>query len=64
MRYGVSPFEVVCTENMTPWLKLLPCGGRTGLASLLDASKVYDTAYHSMAIHTRLALSEVSTKRG
>lgn len=21
------PYEPVCTENLTPWLKLLPCGG-------------------------------------
>ncbi|XP_063676917.1 GPI transamidase component PIG-T-like [Bolinopsis microptera] len=53
MRYGVSPFEVVCTENLTPWLKLLPCGSSAGLASLLDASKLYDTTYHSLAIHVR-----------
>ena len=53
MRYGVSPFEVVCTENLTPWLKLLPCGSSAGLASLLDASKLYDTTYHSLAVNVR-----------
>lgn len=25
MRYSALPNEVVCTENLTPWGKLLPC---------------------------------------
>ena len=25
LRYGALPREVVCTENLTPWKKLLPC---------------------------------------
>lgn len=25
LRYGALPREVVCTENLTPWHKLLPC---------------------------------------
>ena len=25
MRYGTLPREIVCTENLTPWRKLLPC---------------------------------------
>ena len=24
------PYEPVCTENLTPWLKLLPCGQDLG----------------------------------
>ena len=56
----MSPFEVVCTENLTPWLKLLPCGSSAGLASLLDASKLYDTTYHSLAIHVRYDFRDVS----
>ena len=24
------PYEPVCTENLTPWLKLLPCGLEPG----------------------------------
>ena len=57
----MSPFEVVCTENLTPWLKLLPCGSSAGLASLLDASKLYDTTYHSLAIHVRYDIRDVSS---
>lgn len=25
LRYGALPHENVCTENLTPWIKLLPC---------------------------------------
>lgn len=25
LRYGNLPHENVCTENLTPWIKLLPC---------------------------------------
>ena len=32
---GSLPREVACTENLTPWAKLLPCRQHAGLASLL-----------------------------
>lgn len=25
LRYATLPREIVCTENLTPWKKLLPC---------------------------------------
>jgi phosphatidylinositol glycan class T len=25
IRYSILPREAVCTENLTPWIKLLPC---------------------------------------
>jgi hypothetical protein len=28
VRYAVLPGENVCTENLTPWKKLLPCGSK------------------------------------
>ena len=28
IRYSTLPREVVCTENLTPWKKLLPCGSK------------------------------------
>jgi hypothetical protein len=28
LRYAVLPREVVCTENLTPWKKLLPCSSK------------------------------------
>lgn len=44
------PAEPVCTENLTPFIKLLPTRGKAGLASLLDGHKLYDSLWHSMAI--------------
>lgn len=48
--HGVLPGEVVCTENLTPFLKLLPCKGKAGISSLLDGHKVFDADWQSMAI--------------
>jgi len=34
-RVGFLPREVACTENLTPWKKVLPTGAHVGLGSLL-----------------------------
>lgn len=51
--HGVLPHEVVCTENLTPFLKLLPCKGKAGIGSLLDGHKLFDASFQSMAIDIR-----------
>lgn len=51
--HGVLPGEVVCTENLTPFLKLMPCKGKAGISSLLDGHKVFDAAWQSMSIDIR-----------
>ena len=51
--HGVLPHEIVCTENLTPFLKLLPCKGKTGISSLLDGHKLFDASWQSMAIDVR-----------
>ncbi|PNH28715.1 hypothetical protein BJF96_g7990 [Verticillium dahliae] len=51
--HGVLPKEVVCTENLTPFLKLLPCKGKAGVSSLLDGHKLFDSSFQSMAIDVR-----------
>lgn len=51
--HGVLPGEVVCTENLTPFLKLLPCKGKAGIASLLDGHRVFDASWQSMSIDVR-----------
>ncbi|KAK4237789.1 GPI transamidase component PIG-T [Achaetomium macrosporum] len=51
--YGVLPHEVVCTENLTPFLKLLPCKGKAGIATLLDGHKLFDASWQTMAIDIR-----------
>lgn len=55
--HGVLPHEVVCTENLTPFLKLLPCKGKAGIASLLDGHKLFDASFQSMAIDVRPVLA-------
>ncbi|MCJ1474220.1 Subunit of the glycosylphosphatidylinositol transamidase complex-like protein [Lambiella insularis] len=51
--HGTLPHEVVCTENLTPFLKLLPCKGKAGISSLLDGHKLFDASWQSMAIDVR-----------
>lgn len=54
LKYSTLPSEIVCTENITPWIKLLPCGKYNGLAQLLtNPSKIFDTTYNSIGIHFR-----------
>ncbi|XP_072169564.1 GPI transamidase component PIG-T-like [Diadema setosum] len=53
LRYATLPREIVCTENLTPWKKLLPCDSKAGLASLFKADKLYNTHYHSLSVHLR-----------
>ena len=49
--FGSLPREAVCTENLTPWLKLLPCQGRQGLTQLMDRPTLYGASYHAMHVH-------------
>ncbi|KAJ3106113.1 hypothetical protein HK100_003776 [Physocladia obscura] len=50
LRYASLPRESVCTENLTPWAKLLPCSTKAGIASLFNAYSIYDADYHSMGL--------------
>lgn len=52
-RYSNLPRENVCTENLTPWKKLLPCDSTRGLSSLLNSGRVHNANYHSLGIHFR-----------
>ncbi|KAI3461856.1 hypothetical protein Pfo_018519 [Paulownia fortunei] len=53
LRYGTLPREAVCTENLTPWLKLLPCRDKAGLSALLDRPSIYRGYYHSQRLHLK-----------
>ncbi|KAK3136701.1 hypothetical protein QOZ80_5BG0441180 [Eleusine coracana subsp. coracana] len=53
LRYGALPREAVCTENLTPWLKLLPCRDKAGIASLLYRPSIYKGYYHSQKLKLR-----------
>ncbi|OVA19112.1 GPI transamidase component PIG-T [Macleaya cordata] len=62
LRYGALPREAVCTENLTPWLKLLPCRDKAGLASILDRPSIYKGFYHSQRL--RLLSNEFGLEEG
>lgn len=47
--YVNLPEETFCTENLTPWRKLLPCY-ESGLSTLLNAVKLLESSYSSLAI--------------
>lgn len=64
--YGVLPREEVCTENGTPWLKLLPCRTHAGLGMLIDplvlaGSDYYSIGIHATRNHTNLSLKQTLT---
>lgn len=51
--------EGVCTENLTPFLKMLPCKHAAGLASLLSPHALFGAAFHGLGVHvTRVEDSE------
>ncbi|KAF9263700.1 GPI transamidase component GPI16 [Marasmius fiardii PR-910] len=51
IRHASHASEHVCTENLTPFLKLLPCKSSSGLASLLNPHRLFDADWHGMGIH-------------
>lgn len=55
---GSLPREPVCTENLTPFIKLLPCKGKAGISSLLDGHKIFDSQWQGMAIDVILVCDE------
>lgn len=55
--YSNLPGENLCTENLTPWKKLLPCQSNSGLASLLNAVNLLKSSYISMSIDIEPVIS-------
>jgi len=51
VRHASLPSENVCTENLTPFLKLLPCKSLSGIASLLNPHRLFDADWHGMGVH-------------
>ena len=47
---GAIPREGVCTNNLSPFKKMLPCPDQ-GLSRLLEPGKLFDTLHHSLATH-------------
>ncbi|KIJ35768.1 hypothetical protein M422DRAFT_76311 [Sphaerobolus stellatus SS14] len=48
--YAFHPSENVCTENLTPFIKLLPCKSRSGIASLLNPHRLFDADWHGLSV--------------
>ncbi|KAJ7619534.1 Gpi16 subunit GPI transamidase component [Roridomyces roridus] len=51
IRHASLPSEHVCTENLTPFLKLLPCKSLSGIATLLNPHRLFDADWHGMGLH-------------
>ncbi|KAI9223630.1 GPI transamidase component PIG-T [Blastocladiella britannica] len=52
-RHGALAREAVCTENLAPWTRLLPCGSQRGLARILNGYKLFDANYNSIQTRVR-----------
>ncbi|KAI9505645.1 GPI transamidase component PIG-T [Coemansia spiralis] len=50
LRHGYLPRENVCTENLTPWIKQLPCQAKSGIGALLNPYRLFNMHFHSMGI--------------
>lgn len=59
--FGNLPREAVCTENLTPWLKLLPCQDRQGLTQLMNRPTLYGASFHAMSVHLAVHTQKNST---
>ncbi|KAI8986119.1 Gpi16 subunit GPI transamidase component [Trametes punicea] len=53
LRHATLPSEHVCTENLTPFLKLLPCKSLSGIAHLLNPHRLFDADWHGLGVHVR-----------
>lgn len=42
--------EEICTENLAPWLKMLPCRSHAGLGKLIDPIKYVSGEYLSLSL--------------
>lgn len=51
LRHALLPLEHPCTENLTPFISLLPCRNFAGLASLLDPHFLFDANYQHLGVH-------------
>ncbi|KAK4472792.1 hypothetical protein MN116_004011 [Schistosoma mekongi] len=53
IRYSQLPGEALCSENLTPWTKYLPCKSFVGLGSLLRPTSLFKSNYNTMTIGVR-----------
>lgn len=46
----ILPEESVCTENLIPFLKMLPTKGKHGISSLLSGHSIFSSLWNSMSL--------------
>uniref|UniRef100_A0A7E4VST5 GPI transamidase component PIG-T n=1 Tax=Panagrellus redivivus TaxID=6233 RepID=A0A7E4VST5_PANRE len=49
LRYGHLAGEPLCTENIKPFLRLLPCKEK-GFASVIRLTEVFGTSFHTLSV--------------
>lgn len=49
--------EELCTENLTPWLAMLPCRSRAGLGRLLDPTRLLSSEYLALQLSVERSAS-------
>lgn len=52
--------EAVCTENLSPFLRILPTNGKTGLSSLINGNRLFDSYWNSMSIDINTVCTDES----
>ena len=48
--YAALPRDPICTENLTPWLKMLPCQSSAGLAMLVNPMRIFAAAFATIEV--------------
>jgi phosphatidylinositol glycan class T len=51
--------ESLCTENLQPFIDLLPCRDVSGLASMIRTEVLHKNEYYSMQIHFKKSKNNV-----
>ncbi|SPO25694.1 related to GPI-anchor transamidase complex subunit Gpi16 [Ustilago trichophora] len=51
--HALLPTEGVCTENLTPFVKLLPCKNSAGLSTLLNPLSLFSANFQGLAVHVK-----------
>ncbi|CAN0000928.1 unnamed protein product [Scytosiphon promiscuus] len=57
---GTLPREPVCTENLIPLIKMLPCRSKTGLGRLLHPTRLFQSDYHSISVRASATFSDAA----
>jgi phosphatidylinositol glycan class T len=51
---GAAGAESLCTENLTPWLAMLPCRDRAGLGAVLDPLRFLAAPHHALGLAVKV----------